>query len=151
VWQVAVSPTGDRIATSGDDGTARLWDLQGNQLTAFEGHRGIVWQVAVSPTGDRIATSGDDGTTRLWDLRGQQIAQYEGRLGAFNRDWSRVLIIQPGNHLIRDAEGEVVTLWRVDPLETLITRACDRLRPFLRQSDQVTDEDRDICRVEGRE
>ncbi|MEO0352523.1 MAG: hypothetical protein AAF282_20970, partial [Cyanobacteria bacterium P01_A01_bin.15] len=40
VLQVAFSPTGDQLATSGADGTARLWDLNGNEIAQFEGHQG---------------------------------------------------------------------------------------------------------------
>jgi len=159
VWQVAFSPNGDRIATRGSDGTARLWDTNGTELVKFEGHQGSVSQVTFSPNGDRIATRGDDGTTRIWavppivdsdadtPVQGQQIAQYEGILGAFNHDWSRVFIIQPGNNLIRDPIGEVVTLWPVDDLEGLIARACDRLHIFLLQSPTVTDSDRALCNL----
>ena len=31
------SPQGDRIVTSGSDGTTRIWDLNGNQIAQYEG------------------------------------------------------------------------------------------------------------------
>ncbi|WP_434555489.1 nSTAND1 domain-containing NTPase, partial [Prochlorothrix hollandica] len=72
VWSVQFSPQGDRIVTSGKDGTARLWDLQGQELTKFEGHQGWVMSV-FSPQGDRIVTSGCDGTERLWEMKCKQL------------------------------------------------------------------------------
>ena len=67
VWSVAFSPGGDRIVSGGDDGTLRLWDLEGRQIGgAFAGHSGGVGSVAFSPGGDRIVSGGTDGTLRLW-------------------------------------------------------------------------------------
>jgi hypothetical protein len=41
-------------------------------------------------------------------------------------------------------------MWHVDDLEGLIARACDRLRPFLIQSNSVTDDDRAMCNIPPR-
>ncbi|MEO0824070.1 MAG: hypothetical protein AAFY67_00210, partial [Cyanobacteria bacterium J06642_9] len=49
VLQVLFSPDGSQIATSSADGTARLWDLDGNQIALMEGHQGSVRQVLFSP------------------------------------------------------------------------------------------------------
>jgi hypothetical protein len=40
IGRVVFSSDGTQIATSGEDGTARLWDLNGNQLAVMEGHQG---------------------------------------------------------------------------------------------------------------
>ncbi|MGB3494212.1 MAG: AAA family ATPase [Elainellaceae cyanobacterium] len=162
VYQMSFSPDGTRVATSSYDGTARLWDLAGNELARFEGHQGWVSQVSFSPDGTRLATSSYDGTIRIWlipgsdpdpkrVIRGQQIAQYEGRLGTFSPDWRYVYIIQPGNALIDDdPDNERVTKWRVDDLDGLVARACDRLRGYLTHSPNVTNEDRAMCGIPPR-
>ncbi len=65
---VAYSPDGATLATSGWDGTARIWDARnGDLLATLEGHSGIVWNVAFSPDGATLATAGADNTTRVWD------------------------------------------------------------------------------------
>ncbi len=71
VLRVVFSPDGKQIATSGDDGTARLWDTSGKPITTLKGHKGSVWSVVFSPDGKKIATSGEDGTARLWDTHGK--------------------------------------------------------------------------------
>ncbi|WP_425213683.1 WD40 repeat domain-containing protein, partial [Tumidithrix helvetica] len=37
---IVFSPDGTKLATSGSDGTARIWDLQGNQIAILKGHQG---------------------------------------------------------------------------------------------------------------
>jgi len=145
---VTFSPDGQRLATSGEDGTARLWNLQGQELAKLEGHQGNVSQVSFSPDGQRLATSGIDGTTRLWNLQGQQVAQFEGR-GVLNPDWSQAAIIQPSDRLLSDDTDGVVTLWRVDDLDGLLARACDRLHWYLTYSRTVTESDRAMCGIQG--
>ena len=69
LWSVAIDPTGQRLATAGDDLSVRLWDLtEGRHLTTLLGHTRRVWSVDFAPTGDALVSSGDDGTAVIWDL-----------------------------------------------------------------------------------
>ena len=65
---VSIAPGDQTLATAGDDGTVRTWDLSsGSQLTVHK-HDGPVWHVSFSPSGERLASASDDGTARVWDL-----------------------------------------------------------------------------------
>ncbi|MBB5806004.1 WD40 repeat protein [Saccharothrix ecbatanensis] len=81
VLSVAFSPDGSRIATGAIDGTARVWDLAGEQLSArLEGHEQPVHDVAFSPDGRRVVTASSDGTARVWSTSGEHLLTLVGHM-----------------------------------------------------------------------
>lgn len=59
VSQIIFSPDGNFIATASEDGTARIWDLSGQQLAQFEGANQLdieqqVVNIAFSPDGQQL-------------------------------------------------------------------------------------------------
>jgi WD40 repeat protein len=57
---------GRAILTSGDDGTVRLWSIDGLALARFGGHQGRVLDVDFSASGYTAASAGKDDTVRIW-------------------------------------------------------------------------------------
>ena len=112
VWDAALSPGGDRLATVSLDQSVRVWDAEsGAERARFLGHERGVGQVAWAPEGQILATGGADGMVRLWSpaKNDPSVVGFPGKIGrmAFSRDGRHfVLQEQPGRVAVyRRADG----------------------------------------------
>jgi WD40 repeat protein len=107
VRAVAFSPDGERLATGGDDGTARLWDVASGAALRSLPHPAAVKAVAFRPGGHTLATACADGTARLWDAA-------TGRLLAGplpHGDGLAAVEFDPQGKRLLTAGGKRVRLW----------------------------------------
>ena len=94
VAAVAFHPNGDRVATCGGDGTAKLWTLADGTAPApavtysppFKPAPGAppvpVTSVAFSPDGKQVVAGGSEGVVRIWDtLGGSEARGLRGHTG----------------------------------------------------------------------
>jgi WD40 repeat protein len=69
VFNVAYSPDGKTLATSSQDGTARVFDAgTGRLIRTLRGHYpDLCWRVTYSSDGKLLASGGRDKTVRIWN------------------------------------------------------------------------------------
>jgi dipeptidyl aminopeptidase/acylaminoacyl peptidase len=83
VMAMAVSPDGRMVATGGQDGAVRLWEVaSGKQRRAMYGDKAFVRGAAFSADGRLLATGSSNGTVRLWDMAtGRRLHTFAGHRG----------------------------------------------------------------------
>ncbi len=104
ITRVAWSPDGLRIATGGQDGAVRIWEMLHDpengrvildQVALLAGHAVEVRALAWSPDGARIASGGDDEMIRVWNTATFRNSLIQAHTSAvYALDW------HPGSELI---------------------------------------------------
>lgn len=108
VCSVSWSPTGDRLASSSLDCTAKIWNVHTGKCLSTLRHNDSVLSVAWSPDGQFLLSGSQDTTAKLWDVstdRCLKILQGH-RQWIMSIDWSR-----DGQVLASGSMDQTARLW----------------------------------------
>ncbi len=109
VTDVAWDNTGNRLATTSVDGTARIWDAEvGTATKILTGHTSAVLQADWHPNGTRLLTAGADHTARIWDAaNGTELRVLSGHADEVRHAaWS-----PDGNYVVTASADQTVRIW----------------------------------------
>ncbi len=108
---MVITSTRSYIATSSEDSTVKLWDLEtGDFVRQLTGHTGTVWDVEFSPDGRRLATASSDQQVYIWDvLTGELLIALPGHTGAVYR----VDFDSSGERLVSASIDRTARVWDV--------------------------------------
>jgi WD40 repeat protein len=116
MWEVAVSPAGDWLASCGTDGGTWLWEAATKRLIRrFLDHEGWVHAIAFSPNGTLLASGGEDGTIRVRDLTSGEVYA----LPAGNAHVRDVAFSRDGIYLAATGDDGMVRVWHVRSYDAL--------------------------------
>src|SRR5204862_439473 len=114
VYCVAFSPTGQRLASAGRDGTVRIWDAaSGKCVQTFRGHNDSVNSVAFSPD-DQYVVSASEMEVKVWNTASGDVAV---TLGGHTGNVRRVAFSHDGQRLASASWDHTVRIWDATPLE----------------------------------
>ncbi len=77
VNSVNFSPDGEFLATCGEDGTIRIWNLNGKLQKQWQANSGNLLSIFFDAKGDSIISISEKGTAQLWSLTGKQQAKWQ--------------------------------------------------------------------------
>jgi WD40 repeat protein len=127
VIDVTFSPDGQRLASTSDDQSVRVWEVKtGREIFTL---RGADHWAAYSPDGKHLATGNWDGTVKVWDALQGQGPRIFGRHHSL---WSQITFSPDGYRLAEVSNGWTndrprggVKIWEVATARELRDLAAD--------------------------
>jgi WD40 repeat protein len=116
VGSLVFAPDGKTLATGGEDGTVRRWDLNTwKELNRYGEHPKIVGAVAFAPDGKVLVSGSHDGTIAVWDVNsGRELGNFQAPCAILAFEFSA-----DGKVLLGVCADEMYRAWDVGSGEEL--------------------------------
>ncbi len=115
VRSVCITKDG-KIVSGSDDGTVRVWDVEGKELVVCRGHKDRVTSICVTKN-NNIVSGSHDKTIRVWDMAGYQLAECRGHEGLV----ASVYVTQDGK-IVSGSYDQTVRVWDMRGKELAVCR-----------------------------
>ncbi|MFN6477328.1 AAA-like domain-containing protein [Nostoc sp. DedQUE07] len=143
VFGVAISPNSQLIASTGGDGSLRLWKRDGTLVRSFDGKSIGLTRVAFSPDGQMLAAASFDNTIKVWKIDGTLLVTLNGHTS----NVSSVAFSPDGKTFASGGDDQLVILWDLEEILhlNLLKYSCDWVRDYLKTNITVEKSDRSLC------
>ncbi|NEQ54161.1 MAG: hypothetical protein F6K11_29195, partial [Leptolyngbya sp. SIO3F4] len=115
VFSICFSPHKDSsklmLASGGDDGTVKIWNLKGELQCTLSKHFGRVRAISFSPDAQFLASAGDDGLIILWDISNLKKGRKIRTLQEHSKTVNSISFSPDGEFIVSGSEDETVKLW----------------------------------------
>lgn len=109
IYQAVLSPDGQKVLTAATNNTAKLWNLQGQEVATL-GHNAAVRAATFAPDGDRILTQTTGSVARIWDAEGRSVTTLDAHRAPLT--FSR--FSPSGKFILTGAKDNTVKVWTAD-------------------------------------
>ncbi|MEB3214177.1 MAG: serine/threonine-protein kinase [Leptolyngbyaceae bacterium] len=120
ITTVAVSPSGQVLASGSTDRRIMLWNMQsgtklhtieGKSLLQNDGHTDRITTLCFTPDGSTLVSGSDDGTIKLWDLSERKLISTLS-----SSEWviSAIAISPDGSLLVSGGDNGVIEFWDLE-------------------------------------
>lgn len=120
VYDAAFDPKNEeRIASVGNDGIVRVWDINGHNESHIKlrGHEDRISSVVFSPDGELLLTASDDDTLRLW--KWNEGTQFGWPVQAHTANIWRAIFDDTGDRLFSGSWDRTLAIWNARTLNEL--------------------------------
>ena len=107
----AISRTGRRVVTGGEDDTIRVWSTRTGGLVRRVGQSGNAVAVAYSPRGDFVASASTDGLGRVWRVA---TGRLQSTLSGHGNYLTSVDFSTDGTQVVTASRDGTARVWRAD-------------------------------------
>jgi Tol biopolymer transport system component len=111
VHSVAISPDGQRLVSSSDDNTIKIWQLStGRELRTIKGDSVCFNRVAINPDGQTFVSGSDDNRIKIWQLNtGRELRTLTGH----SKSVISVVISPDGQTLVSGSDDNKIKIWQL--------------------------------------
>lgn len=117
IWDLAITPDNQILATASQDHTIKLWSLSdATQIATLDDHQDKIWCLAITPDGKTLVTGSEDHTIKLWSLStlklNQTLTDHQDAIFCLN-------ISSDGQLLATGSKDNTVRLWSLKTGENI--------------------------------
>ena len=118
IWSIALSPSGEFIASGSSDGSIYLYDVLTGELVKKIKHNNYTVSVSFSPINEQLIAFGSiDGTVQVWDVTNDKPVTIGNHMESAD---SVVFSPSGGIHVASGSQDKTICIWNIERKELVL-------------------------------